>query len=49
MDCSPGNLRFGVAGLGACGSRGGRPVSYDRNLYKGRNVFERAFNLLKQW
>jgi transposase len=31
------------------GSRGGRPVSYDRNLYKGRNVVERAFNLLKQW
>ena len=22
------------------GSRGGRPVSYDRNLYKGRNVVE---------
>jgi transposase len=31
------------------GSRGGRPVTYDRNLYKGRNVVERAFNLLKQW
>jgi transposase len=34
---------------GGCGSRGVRPVSYDRNLYKGRNVVERAFNLLKQW
>jgi transposase len=31
------------------GSRGGRPVSYDRNLCKGRNVVERAFNLLKHW
>jgi transposase len=31
------------------GSRGGRPVSYDRNLYKGRKVVERAFNLLKKW
>jgi len=28
------------------GSRGGRPVSYDGNLYKGRNVVERAFSLL---
>jgi transposase len=31
------------------GSRGGRPVSYDRNLYKDCNVVERAFNLLKKW
>src|SRR5256712_12480557 len=29
------------------GSRGGRPVTYDRNAYRGRNVLERAFNGLK--
>jgi transposase len=31
------------------GSRGGRPVSYDRLEYAGRNVVERGFNVLKQW
>lgn len=31
------------------GSRGGRPVSYNQQAYKGRNVVERSFNLLKQW
>lgn len=31
------------------GSRGGRPVSYDRELYKQRNVVEGSFALLKQW
>jgi transposase len=31
------------------GSRGGRPVSYDRDLYKHRNVIERGFNAFKQW
>jgi transposase len=31
------------------GSRGGRPVTYDKDLYKQRNVVERSFNLLKQW
>ena len=31
------------------GSRGGRPVSYDAQDYKQRNVVERAFNRLKQW
>lgn len=31
------------------GSRGGRPVSYDREDYKGRNVVERSFNEDKQW
>jgi transposase len=31
------------------GSRGGRPVSYDLEDYKQRNVIERAFNRLKQW
>ena len=31
------------------GSRGGRPVSYDREDYKGRNTIERAFNQLKTW
>jgi len=31
------------------GSAGGRPVSYDRELYKKRNVVEGSFALLKQW
>ena len=31
------------------GTRGGRPVSYDRDTYKGRNVVERSFVRLKQW
>ena len=31
------------------GSRGGRPVTYNSDAYRGRNVIERAFNRLKQW
>ena len=31
------------------GSRGGRPVGFDRDQYKGRNVVERSFNQFKQW
>ena len=31
------------------GSRGGRPVTYDLQTYKGRNVVERSFARLKQW
>lgn len=31
------------------GSRGGRPVSYDVEDYKGRNVVEHGFNEDKQW
>jgi transposase len=31
------------------GSRGGRPVGYDREAYRGRNVIERAFNRCKHW
>lgn len=31
------------------GSRGGRPVDYDRDDYRGRNVIERRFCHLKQW
>ena len=31
------------------GSRGGRPVDYDRDDYRGRNVIERSFCHLKQW
>ena len=31
------------------GSRGGRPVSFDIEDYKHRNVVERTFNQLKQW
>jgi transposase len=32
-----------------CGSSGGRPVSYDKNAYRGRNVIERACNGCKHW
>ena len=28
---------------------GGRPVTYDRTAYRGRNVIERAFNGFKHW
>lgn len=31
------------------GRDGGRPVSYDKDAYRGRNVVERGFNQLKQW
>lgn len=31
------------------GSNGGRPISYDRDDYKSRNVVERAFNTIKNW
>jgi transposase len=31
------------------GSRGGRPPAFDAGDYRGRNVVERGFNLLKQW
>ncbi len=31
------------------GSRDGRPVTYDRDDYKNRNVIERRFATLKQW
>lgn len=31
------------------GSKGGRPVTYDREAYRGRNVVERSFNLFKHW
>ena len=31
------------------GSRGGRPPAFDAETYRGRNVVERSFNLLKQW
>lgn len=30
------------------GSAGGRPPAFDAESYKGRNVVERSFNLLKQ-
>ncbi|MBA4866953.1 transposase, partial [Streptomyces sp. PSKA54] len=31
------------------GSRRGRPPTFDKQLYKRRNVVERCFNRLKQW
>ncbi len=31
------------------GSAGGRPVTYDKEAYKRRNVVERSFNTLKEW
>jgi transposase len=31
------------------GSSGGRPPGFDAEVYKGRNVVERAFNKVKQW
>jgi len=31
------------------GTKGGRPVDFDAEAYKGRNVVERSFNRLKDW
>uniref|UniRef100_UPI000A4D5162 IS5 family transposase n=1 Tax=Microtetraspora malaysiensis TaxID=161358 RepID=UPI000A4D5162 len=31
------------------GSRGGRPVSHDADLYKERNTVERCINRIKEW
>ena len=31
------------------GSAGGRPVNFDKVVYKRRNVVERCFNRFKQW
>lgn len=31
------------------GRLGGRPVTFDHQLYKHRNVVERSFKRLKQW
>ena len=31
------------------GSRGGRPVGFDKVRYRRRNVVERGFNQLKGW
>ena len=31
------------------GRKGGRPVDFDAQAYKGRNVVERSFNKLKDW
>lgn len=31
------------------GSRGGRPVTHDPDLYKQRNTAERAINRMKEW
>lgn len=31
------------------GARGGRPPAFDADIYKGRNVVERSFNVTKQW
>ncbi len=31
------------------GSRGGRPLAFDREAYKQRNTVERCINRLKQW
>jgi len=31
------------------GAAGGRPVSYDTEMYKDRNVIERSYEKVKQW
>ncbi|MFJ7090421.1 transposase [Streptomyces mirabilis] len=31
------------------GSRGGRPVGHDPDLYKDRNAVERCINKIKEW
>lgn len=38
-----------IAHRAAKGRSGGRPPHFDADLYRDRNVVERAFNRLKQW
>ncbi len=38
-----------IARRKAKGSAGGRPLDFDAEDYKNRNVVERAFNQLKNW
>jgi transposase len=38
-----------IAHRASKGSRGGRPMRLDAELYRDRNVVERAFNRLKDW
>jgi len=38
-----------IARRQAKGSTGGRPLGFDAEDYKNRNVVERAFNRLKNW
>lgn len=38
-----------IAHRQAKGAAGGRPPAFDPQIYRGRNVVERAFNRLKQW
>lgn len=40
-------IRSGTANAAA--PRGGRPPAFDAEVYKGRNVVERGFNVTKQW
>jgi transposase len=38
-----------IANRARRGAKGGRPVGYDTEAYKRRNVVERSFNVFKQW
>jgi putative transposase len=38
-----------IARRQAQGSRGGRPPSFDPDIYRERNTVERGFNRLKHW
>lgn len=38
-----------IAQRKAKGSRGGRPPSFDPDIYRERNTVERGFNRLKHW
>jgi transposase len=38
-----------IANRARRGSRGGRPVAYDVEDYRNRNVVERGFNVMKNW
>ena len=38
-----------IARRAAKGSHGGRPPTFDKQVYRQRNVVERCFNRLKQW
>jgi transposase len=41
--------RSATARIEAPAARGGRPVNFDADRHRGRNVVERGFNRLKNW
>ncbi|MFD4764188.1 hypothetical protein ACFWOJ_36830 [Streptomyces sp. NPDC058439] len=50
--CRLADVRQSMSAVGSSadkGSRGGRPVTHDTDLYRDRNTVERAINKPKTW